>query len=91
MMKSYKIIRSRLLKDKAIRKAYEELGPEFALIQTLIEKRLKSGFTQAELARKVGTKQSAIARLESGNSNPTVDFLKKVAKALDAKLTVALS
>lgn len=91
MMKSYKSIKSRFLKDKTIRKAYEDLRSEFALVEMLIEKRLKSGFTQAELARKVGTKQSAIARLESGTSNPTVAFLEKIAKALDAKLVIVLS
>ncbi len=90
-MESYKRLKAQLLKDKEFRKAYEALGPEFALIQTLIEKRIENGLTQAELARKVGTKQSAIARLESGNSNPTVAFLEKIAKALDAKLIVALS
>lgn len=90
-MESYKRLKAQLLKNKEFRKAYEDLGPEFALVQMLIEKRLESGFTQAELARKVGTKQSAIARLESGNSNPTVVFLEKIAKALDAKLVIALS
>lgn len=90
-MESYKRLKAQLLKNKEFRKAYDALGPEFALVEMLIEKRLKSGFTQAELARRVGTKQSAIARLESGNSNPTVAFLEKIAKALDAKLVIALS
>ena len=90
-MESYKRLRSHLLKNKAFREAYEELGPEFALIAAIIEKRLKCGLTQAQLARKIGTKQSAIARLESGNYNPSIAFLEKVAKALDAQLTVSLS
>ncbi len=90
-MESYKKLRAQLLKNKEFRKAYDELGPEFELISMLIEKRLKKGLTQAALARKLGTKQSAIARLESGASNPTVGSLRKVAHALDAKLTVAIS
>ena len=89
-MESYKKFRAKLLKNKEFKKAYDELGPEFELISMLIEKRLKKGMTQAALARKLGTKQSAIARLESGAANPTVASLRKVAHALDAKLTVAI-
>lgn len=80
-----------MLRDPEIRKTYDGLGPEFALIQAIIDKRNKKRLTQAALARKVGTKQSAIARLESGSSNPTVAFLEKVAKALDARLVVSIS
>lgn len=79
-----------MLKDPEIRKAYDDLGPEFELISMLIKKRLKKGLTQAALARKLGTKQSAIARLESGASNPTVASLRKVAHALDAKFRVSI-
>lgn len=80
-----------MLRDPEIRKAYDDLGPEFALVRMIIEKRSKRGLTQAALARKIGTKQSAIARLESGSSNPTLSFLEKVAKALDAHLLVSIS
>ena len=89
-MESYKRLRSQLLKNKEFRKAYEALGPEFLLVQTIIERRVKRGLTQAALAQKVGTKQSAIARLESGDSNPTIAFLEKVAQALDANLVVSI-
>lgn len=90
-MKPYQQIKSQLLKDKQIHRAYKALEPEFALVQMIIERRIKKGLTQAALARKIGTKQSAIARLESGNSNPTVKFLEKVASALGTKLIVAVS
>lgn len=90
-MESYKRLRAQLLKNKDFRHAYNALGPEFVLVQSIIEKRIKQGFTQATLARKIGTKQSAIARLESGSYNPTLAFLGKVAHALDAKLVVGIS
>lgn len=90
-MKVYSQIKKQLLKDKTVRKAYDELEPEFSLVTLIIEQRIKRGLTQAELARRMGTKQSAIARLESGNTNPTIDFLEKVAKALDAKLKISLA
>ncbi len=90
-MESYKKLRAELLKNKEFRKAYDELGPEFELIRMLIEKRLKKGLTQTALARKLGMKQSAIARLESGTANPTIGSLQKVAHALDAKLKVVIA
>lgn len=90
-MKSYTKIKEQLLKDRVTHKAYQELGDEFALVESIIEKRLAKGFTQAALAHKIGTKQSSIARLESGNYNPSLVFLGKIAKALDTKLVISLS
>lgn len=90
-MKSYKKIKEKLLKDKVTREAYQELGSEFALIESIIEKRLAKGLTQAALAHKIGTKQSAIARLESGSYNPSLLFMEKIAKALDTKLIISFS
>ena len=90
-MKSYKQLKKELLKDKKINKAYNELGPEFDLINLIIEERLKRGLTQKELAKKIGTKQSAISRLERGTYNPTVSFLRKVAAALETELHINFS
>ena len=90
-MKSYTKIKEKLLKDKVTRRAYQELGGEFALIESIIEKRLAKGYTQAVLAHKIGTKQSSIARLESGSYNPSLVFLGKIAKALDTKVVISLS
>ena len=90
-MKSFTSVKIQLLKNKEIKQKYDELGPEFLFIQSLIEKRLQKGMTQTDLAKKIGTKQSAISRLESGTYNPTLDFLKKVADALDMNLKVTLS
>lgn len=90
-MESYTKLRAQLLKNKEFKKAYDALEPEFALAQAVIERRLKKGLTQTALARKMKTKQSAIARLESGNYNPTLQFLEKVAQALDAELKVSIS
>jgi ribosome-binding protein aMBF1 (putative translation factor) len=90
-MKSYRALKKELLTDKEVRKAYEELGPEFAIIVKLIQKRLQKGVTQGQLAEMIGTKQTAISRFESGAYNPTVGFLYKVADALDVKLKVTVS
>lgn len=90
-MKSFASLKKKLLKDPKVRKAYDELQPEFELTCALIEKRIEKKMTQAALAKKVGTKQSAISRLESGDSNPSFAFLKKVAKGLGSKLKISFS
>lgn len=90
-MKSYSTFKSRLLKNTEVKKQYAELEPEFALIRLLIEKRNMLGMSQQELAQKMGTKQSAISRFESGTYNPTLHFLHKVTNALDAKMTVTIT
>ena len=89
-MKSYKKLKKQLLKDNQTNQAYKKLEPEFELIQLIIERRLKQGLTQAELAKKLNTKQSAISRLERGDYNPSLAFLGRLAKALDAKLHISL-
>lgn len=90
-MKNYTSVKKSFLRDRDILRVYDELGPEFELVQAITKKRLEKGLTQAELARKIKTKQSAIARLESGGYNPTLEFLEKVAKGLDARLVVSLT
>lgn len=90
-MHTFKAFKKQSLKNPEVKKAYDALEPEFALANTLIGIRVKRGLTQAALARKMGTKQSAIARLESGTYNSSLKMLEKVAKALDAKLTVKIS
>jgi len=86
--KTYKQLKRKLLKDKKIKKAYERLGPEFAVIEMIIRRRIEKGLSQKQLAQKIGTKQSAISRFESGTYNPTLSFLQKIAEALDAKLKI---
>ena len=89
--KTYKQFKRELLKNKKIRDAYENLGPEFAVITMIIKERIKKGLSQKELAKKIGTKQSAISRLESGTYNPSLSFLYKVSEALDVKLKISLA
>lgn len=78
------------LMDPEVKKAYDDLELEFSIITQVIQKRLDRGLSQKQLAEKIGTKQSAISRLEGGNSNPSVAFLEKVAKALGGKLQISL-
>ncbi len=77
-------------KDSEFREAYEALEEEFALAAQVIEARARAGLTQAELAERMGTSQSAVARLESGVGKPSVATLEKLAKATGSKLRIAL-
>lgn len=87
---NWKEFKAELLKDPALKKEYDALETEYRLLRAIIQRRLEKGLTQEALARKVGTKQAAIARLESGRANPTIGSLKKVAEALDADLEIGL-
>ena len=77
------------MKDPEFKAAYDALGPEFELMEAVIAKRIEKKMTQKQLAHKIGTKQSAIARLESGGSNPSLAFLRKVAGALGVGLHIS--
>ena len=84
--------KEKLIKNPKVRTEYERLGPEFLLAQSLIRARLKKGWTQAELARRVGMQQPNIARLEGGNyDRVSLPTLKKVARALGAEIEINLS
>lgn len=89
-MKTLKELKKDLFKNKAVKKEYRVLEPEFALLKAVIEKRLERGLSQKELAERIGTKQSAISRFESGDYNPTFAFLQKIANAMNLSLKISL-
>ncbi len=83
-------IKKELLSDPEVKKEYDRLGPKFDLIRSIIEKRIEKNISQEELANRMGTKQSALSRFESGSYNPSLAFMQKVAQALDSKLEIRL-
>ncbi|MFC1979425.1 helix-turn-helix domain-containing protein [Chloroflexota bacterium] len=86
----YEDFRKRLLQDSEVRKEYEALQPQFKLIKQLIARRNELNLSQEQLAKRVGTTQPAICRLESGSTNTTISTLQKVAAALDTELEISL-
>ena len=82
------VIKADLMRRPGFKKAYDDLEIESQLISAMIDQRNRKKITQKALAEKIGTKQSAIARFESGRANPRLSFLKKLSRALDVKLTV---
>jgi len=78
------------LENPKFREEYYRLEPLYRLIKKEIELRNRRNMSQKELAKKIGTSQSAIARFERGNINPTLEFVSRLAEALDAKLEIQL-
>jgi ribosome-binding protein aMBF1 (putative translation factor) len=83
-------IKSKMLADRDVHVAYEALGDEFELAHELIAARVRAGLTQAEVAERMGTTQSVVARLESGAQMPSVNTLLKFAKATRSRPIIKL-
>ena len=75
--------------DPEFMREYDALEEEFALAAALIKARADAGLTQEEIARRMGTTQSAVARLEGGKSRPSTTTLAKFAKATGTRLRVS--
>lgn len=89
-MRSVEAWKRQQLKNPAFKKEYDALEEEFALINELLAARTRSKLTQAQVARRMGTSQSAVARLESGRS-PSMASLRKYAKATGSKVVIKLA
>lgn len=76
-------------KNPSYVKAYAALSDEFAIAEALIDARAKANLRQEDVARRMKTSQTAIARLESGRGNPSLSTLRKYAKATGTKLKVS--
>ena len=90
MARSLKQFKARALARPGVRKAYDALEHEFAFLDEVLKARASSGLTQAQLAERVGTTQSAIARLESGAGKPSVATLQRYASALGYRVEIKL-
>jgi transcriptional regulator with XRE-family HTH domain len=84
MASSFKQFKARALGRPEVKSAYDDLAEEFAFLDTVFQARSESGLTQAEVAARIGTTQSAIARLESAEPkhSPSLVTLQKYARAL---------
>lgn len=90
-MSKWDDLEKELLSNPKVKKEYDRLAPRYTVISQLIAARFKKGLTQKDVAEKLGTKQSAIARLESGNVNFSLEFLQKIAQVMGYKLSIHLS
>ena len=77
-----------MMEDEEFRKEYETLQPQYEVVKQIIRAREELHITQKDLAERTGIRQSNISRLERGNYNPSVEFLRKIAKGLGKELHI---
>lgn len=81
--------KKKMLKNPKIRQALKDSEVEFQIARSMIEARIQKGLTQSAIAKKMNTRQSVISRFETGQTTPTVSFLKRLAIALNSRLTIS--
>ena len=91
-MLTHKQLRTKALGNAEVKAEFEKLSDEFALLDEFLKARAAQGLTQAQVAEKIGTTQSAVARMESGRGkhSPSLATLSRYAEALGCKLEVRL-
>ena len=87
---NYEEYRAKRRQDPEYRKVEKQLKPILDLADNVLRLRMERGWTQAELAKRVGTKQANISRLENGLANPTFKFLQKLSEVFGVELAISL-
>jgi ribosome-binding protein aMBF1 (putative translation factor) len=90
MTTTFKQFKTEALKNPVVKAEYDALRPEYEVVKTIIKHRLKRGWSQSELAEAIGSRQPVISRLERGESNPSLQTLSRIAKALGVSLQVSM-
>lgn len=89
-MKRLDEVKRELLQDADTRAEYEAQAGEFALVRELIAARVRAGLTQAEVAKRMHTTQSAVARIESGKRTPSLRTLARYAQAVGGHIVLRI-
>jgi len=87
----FESVKADWMKDPAFRSEYDRLAPEFEISAELIQARERAGLSQIEVAQRMGTTQSVVARLESGRSLPSTKTLYRFAQATGSKVQFRLA
>ena len=82
-------LHKKLMKDAEYRKEYDALDEEFALAAAVAKARIRAGLSQTQLAKRMKTTQSTVARLESGRGKPSTRTLTRFAKATGHRLKIS--
>jgi len=91
-MLTHKQLRAKALRRSEVKEEFEKLSEEFTLLDEFLKARAEQGLTQAQVAERIGTTQSAVARMESGRGkhSPSIATLSRYADALGCKLEIRL-
>ena len=87
-MTNFKDFLAEQLKDPEIKAEYDNLEPEFSIMQAMIDARKNSGLTQKQLSEKTGIAQADISKLESGNANPSLKTLQRIAAGMGMRIKI---
>ena len=90
-MTSLAKLRQNLLTDPEVKAEYDRLGPIFAVVGEMIEARQAAGLTQTQIATRMGTSQSVVARLENAHHMPTFEMISRYAAAIGRRLDIRLA
>ncbi len=94
MMMTHEELKAAILSKEGAQEEYDALETEFELLRVLLQARQEAGLTQAQVAERMGTKPSAVARLESalasGKHSPSVTTLRKYARAVNRRLEIRM-
>lgn len=83
-------LKADLMKDPGFRREYEKLQPEFEIARAIIDARIKRKMTQSQIAKRAGTAQAVISRLEGASGKPSLSLVQRVADALGLKVELKL-
>jgi ribosome-binding protein aMBF1 (putative translation factor) len=86
---SWREVRDTFLAEPEVQESYQELAPRFAVVRQLIALREQRGWSQRQLADRAGMKQPQLARLETGQVEPKLDTLQRLATAMGFRVRVS--
>ena len=89
-MSSYSTFKQELLQNPEDKKEYDQLEPEFNIIQAMIDARKRENITQKVLSERTGITHADISRIENGTRNPSLEMVKRLAKGLGMQLKLEL-
>ena len=84
-------LKANLMKIPEFRREYQKLEPEFQIARQMISARLSRKMTQEELARRMGTGQAVVSRLEGMNARPTISLLERLSRALKTPISITIT
>lgn len=85
-MTNYNDFKEELLQNPEVKAEYDALGPEFDIIQAMLDARKRLNLTQKELSERTGITQADISRIENGTRNPSLNMIKRLAKGMGMRL-----
>jgi len=90
-MSEFKQLLNEELQDESFKKEWDKLELRYVVIEQLIKLRNSYNLSQSELAKKVGTTQAVISRIENGSVNVGIDMMERIAKAFNKQVSIRFS